>query len=237
MAPGSRLSAEERRHSILRAAIPLFAKYGFNGTTTKQIARAADVSEALLYRHFPSKEVMYQELQDLCCESKMASAKIIEAFKPSTSTLVHAVYFLIYSIYQGVRHQHDDSIKHTDMHRLMANSYLEDGAFARIILEQSVTVWEPLLNSSAEAALEAGDIIPGWIPPKAGVWFAHHLGVALGFLNLPDEPVVDYGFPREDLLDHAVRFSLRGLGLTDKAIETHYNPAALALFTSRLGEN
>jgi len=237
MSPGARLSAEERRHSILKAAIPLFAKFGFNGTTTKQIARAADVSEALLYRHFPSKEVMYQELQDLCCESKLASAKIIEAFKPSTSTLVHAIYFLIYAIYQGVRHQRDGDVKHTDMHRLMANSYLEDGAFARVILEQNITVWEPLLSKSAEAAVASGDIIGDWIHPKAGMWFSHHLGVALGFLNLPPEPVFDYGFPRDQLLDFAVRFCLRGLGLTDTAIATHYNPAALALFASRIGEN
>ena len=68
MVPSTRLSAEARRLSILRAAIPIFAKKGFNGTTTKMIAQSAGVSEALLYRHFPSKEVIYRELQDICLQ-------------------------------------------------------------------------------------------------------------------------------------------------------------------------
>ena len=49
----TRISAEERRASIINAVMPVFAKKGFAGTTTKDLAQAADISEALLYRHFP----------------------------------------------------------------------------------------------------------------------------------------------------------------------------------------
>jgi TetR/AcrR family transcriptional regulator len=56
------MTAEERRTQIAKAATRLFAKYGFSGVTTRQIADAAGVNEALLYRHFPNKEALYTEI-------------------------------------------------------------------------------------------------------------------------------------------------------------------------------
>ncbi len=54
-----RMSGDERRETILAAAISLFAQHGFSGTTTKKIATAAGVSEAMVFRHFASKEELY----------------------------------------------------------------------------------------------------------------------------------------------------------------------------------
>jgi AcrR family transcriptional regulator len=57
-----RLSAEERKRTILEAAREQFAKTGdVGGTTTKMIARRAGVSEAIIYRYFDSKEDLYIE--------------------------------------------------------------------------------------------------------------------------------------------------------------------------------
>lgn len=44
---------------ILEAAIKLFSEKGFNGTTTKEIAEAAEVNEALIFRHFSTKRDLY----------------------------------------------------------------------------------------------------------------------------------------------------------------------------------
>ena len=55
----------ERKAAIVEAALPLFARQGFAATTTKQLALAAGVSEALLYKHFPSKEALYREIKGL----------------------------------------------------------------------------------------------------------------------------------------------------------------------------
>ena len=52
-------SAQERQASIIAAAAALFAQKGFNGTTTREIARTAGISEALLFRHFPTKRALY----------------------------------------------------------------------------------------------------------------------------------------------------------------------------------
>ena len=54
-----RFTADDRRQQILEVASGLFAGQGFNGTTTRHIAEAAGVNEALIFRHFPSKEELY----------------------------------------------------------------------------------------------------------------------------------------------------------------------------------
>ncbi|MEO7658198.1 MAG: TetR/AcrR family transcriptional regulator, partial [Pyrinomonadaceae bacterium] len=44
---------------ILQTAVELFSQRGFKGTTTKEIARMAGVSEAMVFRHFASKDELY----------------------------------------------------------------------------------------------------------------------------------------------------------------------------------
>ncbi|CAB4242979.1 TetR family transcriptional regulator [Methylacidimicrobium sp. AP8] len=51
--------ASSTRDKIIAAATALFAARGFKGTTTRRIAVLARVNEALIYRHFPSKEALY----------------------------------------------------------------------------------------------------------------------------------------------------------------------------------
>ena len=48
-----KLSGEERRAAIIKAVRQVFAEKGFDGTTTRELADAAGVSEALLFKHFP----------------------------------------------------------------------------------------------------------------------------------------------------------------------------------------
>jgi AcrR family transcriptional regulator len=57
--PAHKSSRKERQASIIAAAATLFAQKGFNGTTTREIAKTAGISEALLYRHFPTKRALY----------------------------------------------------------------------------------------------------------------------------------------------------------------------------------
>ncbi|HEY2964356.1 MAG TPA: TetR/AcrR family transcriptional regulator [Pyrinomonadaceae bacterium] len=58
------MAGEERREQILRVAVSLFSNRGFRGTTTKEIAQAAGVSEAMVFRHFATKEELYAALLD-----------------------------------------------------------------------------------------------------------------------------------------------------------------------------
>ena len=61
---GARMAGEERRLQILAVAVSLFSNRGFRGTTTKEIAQAAGVSEAMVFRHFATKEELYAAILD-----------------------------------------------------------------------------------------------------------------------------------------------------------------------------
>jgi TetR/AcrR family transcriptional regulator len=54
-----RLSSVDRRRQLIEAAMDLFSSKGFAGTTTKEIALAAGVSEAIIFRHFATKRDLY----------------------------------------------------------------------------------------------------------------------------------------------------------------------------------
>ena len=63
-ATSARMAGEERRLQILAVAVRLFSQKGFRGTTTKEIAQAAGVSEAMVFRHFATKEELYAAILD-----------------------------------------------------------------------------------------------------------------------------------------------------------------------------
>jgi AcrR family transcriptional regulator len=62
--PGGRMCADDRRHQIVQVAMRLFSERGFRGTTTKEVAQAAGVSEAIIFRHFATKEDLYTAIID-----------------------------------------------------------------------------------------------------------------------------------------------------------------------------
>jgi AcrR family transcriptional regulator len=59
-------TAEERRDTVLRTAIGAFASKGYYGTTTSEVARAAGISQAYVYRLFPSKESLFVAVVEHC---------------------------------------------------------------------------------------------------------------------------------------------------------------------------
>ncbi len=72
-APVRRLRRAERREQILAAATQAFARSGFAATGLDDIATAAGVSRAILYRHFDSKTDLYRAVLDRAC-TRLADA-------------------------------------------------------------------------------------------------------------------------------------------------------------------
>src|SRR5215216_1660141 len=62
--PAGRMCADERRLQIVKVAMRLFSERGFRGTTTKEIAAAAGVSEAIIFRHLATKDDLYTAIID-----------------------------------------------------------------------------------------------------------------------------------------------------------------------------
>jgi AcrR family transcriptional regulator len=76
-----RMAAADRRKHLIETAIRLFTEGSYHGTTTAEIARAAGVSEPILYRHFASKRDLYlAALEDVWAKTREAwERKLTEA--------------------------------------------------------------------------------------------------------------------------------------------------------------
>lgn len=77
----ARLKGPERKAQIIEVAADLFASQGFNGTTTRQIAETAGVSEATLFKHFSTKEDLYTAIID----TKTRAELIVEPAREAAS--------------------------------------------------------------------------------------------------------------------------------------------------------
>jgi len=63
-----RMSAEERRESVIRAATSEFARGGYYGTSTEAIAKRVGVSQPYLFRLFPGKKAIFLAAAERCME-------------------------------------------------------------------------------------------------------------------------------------------------------------------------
>ncbi len=62
----TRMSASQRRESVLEAAVIEFAARGLEGTSTEDVARRAGISQPYLFRLFPTKKALFLALIDRC---------------------------------------------------------------------------------------------------------------------------------------------------------------------------
>lgn len=76
-----RLRAADRRRQLLEVAADLFARHGFRGTTTAELAKSACVTEPILYRHFISKLDLFITLID------EVGAEVIDRWKDALERL------------------------------------------------------------------------------------------------------------------------------------------------------
>jgi AcrR family transcriptional regulator len=71
------MPAEVRRADILATAARVFSTHGFVGATTRDIAREIGITEAALYRYFPSKEAIYTAILD----ERLAAGDLVAPFE------------------------------------------------------------------------------------------------------------------------------------------------------------
>lgn len=79
-----RLSAPERRDGIVDAATRCFAERGFGGTTTARVAAEARVNEALVFRHFGTKQHLYLACVDAAWDRLQARADELCVGEPAS---------------------------------------------------------------------------------------------------------------------------------------------------------
>ncbi len=132
IAPTPRMAAEDRRKQIVQVARHLFSQKGFDGTTTKEIAQRVGVSEAIIFRHFATKQDLYAAILD----EQISSAEEI-SFWEHIHDLAEANrdrdLFEALSRRMLEKHRRDDSFL-----RLLLYSALEDNRFSEMVYEARV---------------------------------------------------------------------------------------------------
>ncbi|MGE3509620.1 MAG: TetR/AcrR family transcriptional regulator [Vicinamibacterales bacterium] len=124
-----------RRQQILDAVIDLFSRRGFNGTTTREIAKAAGVAEALIFRHFARKEDLYAAILQ-----QGAHRGDTRQWLPDLRSLAERGddHGLLTTLFRQLIAQHDHA---HDFLRLMLYSALEEHALTQMFYQEQI---EPL---------------------------------------------------------------------------------------------
>jgi AcrR family transcriptional regulator len=217
-AQGAKLKSDDRRTHILRAVQCVFADKGFHGTTTKELAAAAGVSEALLFKHFPSKQALYEAIFDEYISNKPSEWQEVTELEPSTETLIRIVVMLVTRMVNR-RQQKPDT---TAFDRMLLRSLCEDGAYARIAFGKAKNCLVDKLHECLKVSKKNGDLVDA--PLKAGPWLAHHLAMMILVTRVPGVAIVEYGVKQSQLIDEAVTFCLRGLGLRQEVLARYMHP-------------
>jgi AcrR family transcriptional regulator len=212
-----RMTSDLRRQLILGAAKRCFARNGFAGTTTKSLAAAAAISEALLFKHFPSKAALYAEILAEECEADPVLAHLLR-LEPSTAALVELIEGMVrHFVHISDGPDHEEEAQRL---RLMATSHLEDGEFARLLYAKVEKLIGSMFIASLEAAVVSGDATRLGGEPLNLFWFAHHTVLTAALTRLPVVPCLAYG-DGADLERQLCEFLLRGIGLNEAAIAAH----------------
>jgi AcrR family transcriptional regulator len=121
------MPADRRREQILQTAVNLFSQRGFKGTTTKEIAKAAGVSEAIIFRHFATKDELYgailhsKSCQDGLHRFPWEGNEVLEAIRKRDD------FGVLYNLALGALTNHQ---KDVDFMRLLFYSALEEHELA-----------------------------------------------------------------------------------------------------------
>src|SRR5688572_27271382 len=198
--PG-RMAADVRRKQLIETATRLFATNGFSGTTTRQIAAAAGVNEAIIFRFFPHKDDLYAAI----LESKSADART-DALVETLRTAADAgddVAVVATVVHHIVDHLHRDP----EFLRLMLHSALEKHSFARQYRERHFAPLHQFLTEYVVARQHDGRFRAGQAEALVRAILAVPVYHGLVETLLPDDSV-KFG---PDVIDTYTTFILQGL--------------------------
>ena len=199
--PLGRLSADQRRRQLIDTATHLFATRGFSGTTTREIAAAAGVNEAIIFRFFPHKDDLYAAI----LESKSADSRT-DALVETLRTAADAGDDIAV-VATVVHHVVDHHRRDPEFLRLMLHSALEGHSFARQYRERHFAPLHAFLLAYIESRQKDGRFRPGHPEALVRVILAVPVYHGLVEVLLPEDGVT----VGPDVIDIYSRFILEGL--------------------------
>jgi len=211
-----RIIGTERRAQIVSAARKVFSRHGYDGAKTLQIAREANISEALVYRHFPSKLALYRAVLRQVFSEQDERWREQGIQTPGTMGLVQAIHgFIAASVADSTN---PDRL---DTHRLTLASLAGDGSYASLIYRRSQRRNATVMNNAYAGARADGGLTGERLDVSAAAMFVEHIGLMLAAIGALPPAAQPYGIVGEDLVRQATWFCLRGIGMTDATIQAH----------------
>ncbi|PTL35335.1 hypothetical protein CLG94_10170 [Candidatus Methylomirabilis limnetica] len=142
-----RLSADKRRQQIVEAAVELFSRKGFRGTRTREIAEAAGISEAMIYRHFATKRELYSAIIEAksATEELLASAATAAQGKDDAGVLRAVGLKMI-----------EQTVQDPSLMRLLLFSALEGHELSEIFFESRVKRLHQFLSRYIRRRIKEG---------------------------------------------------------------------------------
>lgn len=149
-----RFTAEDRKQQILEIATELFANQGFEGTTTREIANRAKVNEAIIFRHFSSKEELYWSVIEAKCNLGEARRRIRERIAQGGG--IREVFI---EIAEGIltRRQQDPTLMRLLLFSSLERHTLSDRFFRTYIADYYETLAEYIRERIAKGELKDVD--------------------------------------------------------------------------------
>lgn len=172
--PTKRLPAQERRRTILNAALTVLADEGYAGMTTARVARRVGVSEPILYRHFSSKRAILRSLLDEVIGRMMGAFHELVAGETDPTAALRRI----------CRAYPELSKRYGREFRIINQTLVEDNDVeTREALARHYDAYRALLQGLIERGQAAGTLRRD-IPSSVGAW--HMIHSALGFLMTQD---------------------------------------------------
>lgn len=144
-----RMSGPERRAQIVRVATGLFIQRGFKGTTTREIARKAGISEAVIFKHFRRKEDLYSAIIASKCDDGFGESRLLAVIKGKKGREL----FLSLAGFLITEHRSDPSFM-----RLLTYSALEKHDLSEMFIRtRGIELFE-FLEERIKEMIESGTI-------------------------------------------------------------------------------
>lgn len=210
--PNARLSSADRRASIIAAARSVFARYGLEGARTQQIAQAAGVSEALIFRHFSSKTAIYRAVLREVIADQNAAFREATLPEPSTQGLLQSIRRLMEHALLGREARNADGM------RMVVGSLAGDGGYARLVYRRAMRLSHNEMERAIAAARAEGGMTGAPLSNLNASAFLEHVGTMVMMARCHDRNVIIYDEDNDRLLRDAILFCARGLGITEERI-------------------
>lgn len=208
----TRLTSAGRRASIIAAAKAVFARHGLEGARTQQIARAAGISEALLFRHFTSKTHIYRAVLREVIADQNANFQLHGIAAPSTEGLLEVLRRTISHAMQGV------DASNVEGRRMVVGSLAADGGYARLVYRRALRLTLPDLEKALEAARADGGITGEMMSATNAAMFIENISTMMMMARCHEKVVIPYDEDDDRTLREAVLFCARGIGIVENRI-------------------